>query len=233
MLCVLVFLVVKAHSGAPFIAHQTDQPVATAGDSQPQSNSQDPAHQAKVTIDKAATGNGEQPASSGDSGNNQQATKPAQTESTYDQPAAPTATPQNSRKHATENLPVPTSSRRAAANEASGSKSDVNRDTQFPVREPASSPVAVSASDAAGRLMESRTPIYPPAAKASGISGTVELEATISKDGTVKDLRIVSGPAQLREAAVNSVRTWHYRPFMLNNEPTEVQTTINVVFSLR
>ena len=79
--------------------------------------------------------------------------------------------------------------------------------------------------------MESRTPIYPPAAKASGISGTVELEATISKDGTVKGLRIVSGPAQLREAAVNSVRTWHYRPFMLNNEPTEVQTTINVVFS--
>ena len=235
MLCVLVFLVVKAHSGAPFIAHQTDQPVATAGDSQPQANSQDPSHQAKVTIDQAATGNREQPASSGDSGNNQQATKPAQaqTESTYDQPAAPTATPQNSRKHATENLPVPASSHRADANEAGGSKSDVNRDTQVPVREPASSPVVVSAADAAGRLMESRTPIYPPAARASGISGTVELEATISKDGTVKDLRTVSGPVQLREAAVNSVRTWHYRPFMLNNEPTEVQTTINVVFSLR
>jgi TonB family protein len=233
MLCVLVFLVVKAHSGAPFIAHQTDQPVATAGDSQPQSNSQDPAHQAKVTIDQAATGNGVQPASSGDSGNNQQATKPAQTESTYDQPAAPRATPQNSRKRATENLPVPASSHRADANEASGSKSDLNPDTQVPVREPASSPVAVSASDAAGRLMESRTPIYPPAARASGISGTVELGATISKDGTVKDLRIVSGPLQLREAAVNSVRTWRYRPFMLNNEPTEVQTTINVVFSLR
>ena len=235
MLCVLVFLVVKAHSGAPFIAHQTDQPAATAGDSQPQSNSQDPAHQAKVTIDQAATGNGEQPASSGESDSNQQAAKPAQaqTETTYDQPAAPTATSQNSRKHATENLPVPASSHRAAANEASGSKSDLNPDTQVPVREPASSPVAVSASDAAGRLMESRTPIYPPAAKASGISGTVELEATISKDGTVKDLRIVSGPAQLREAAVNSVRTWRYRPFMLNNEPTEVQTTINVVFSLR
>jgi periplasmic protein TonB len=79
--------------------------------------------------------------------------------------------------------------------------------------------------------MESRTAIYPPTAKAAGISGTVELEATISKDGSVKDLSIVSGPVQLRQAAVESVRTWRYRPFMLNNEATEVQTTVNVVFS--
>ena len=233
MLCVLVFLVVKAHSGAPFTAHQTDQPVPAAGDAQPQSNLQDPAHQAKVTVDQAATGNGVQRGPSGQSDNDQQAAKPVQAhrETTDEQPVAPMATPQNSRKHATENSPVPASSHRAAANEASGSKSDLNPDTQVPVREPASSPVAVSASDAAGRLMESRTPIYPPTARASGISGTVELGATISKDGTVKDLRVVSGPVQLRQAAVDSVRTWHYRPFVVNNEPTEVQTTINVVFS--
>jgi protein TonB len=80
--------------------------------------------------------------------------------------------------------------------------------------------------------MESRTAIYPPVAKASGISGTVELEATISKDGTVKDLHAVSGPVQLRPAAVHAVSAWRYRPFMANNEPMEVRTTINVVFSL-
>jgi protein TonB len=74
-------------------------------------------------------------------------------------------------------------------------------------------------------------PIYPPGAKEAGVSGTVELEATISKDGTVKDLRAVSGPEQLRQAAIQSVRTWRYRPFVMNNEPAEVQTTINVVFS--
>ena len=80
--------------------------------------------------------------------------------------------------------------------------------------------------------MESRTAIYPPAAKAQGISGTVELDATIAKDGAVKDLRVVSGPAELRQAAMQSVRTWRYRPFIVNNEPAEVETTVNVVFSL-
>ena len=80
--------------------------------------------------------------------------------------------------------------------------------------------------------MESSIPIYPPAAKTAGISGTVELEATITADGTVKNVRAVSGPIELRQAAVNCVRTWRYRPFMLNNEPAEVQTTINVLFSL-
>ena len=64
------------------------------------------------------------------------------------------------------------------------------------------------------------------------MSGTVELHAIISKDGTIKDLHVVSGPAMLRQAAVDAVRTWRYKPYKLNNEPTEVETTINVVFTL-
>jgi periplasmic protein TonB len=74
--------------------------------------------------------------------------------------------------------------------------------------------------------------VYPPIAKTAGVSGTVVLEAVISKAGTIENLRIVSGPMMLRKAAEDAVRTWRYRPYKLNNEPTEVETTINVIFSL-
>jgi protein TonB len=206
ILCVLVFLVDKAHSGAPFIEHHSSQAAPPAGDVPQQSDTQDPSHGVKITVDQPSAGTG--------------------TQSTVNsQPGA-------------ENAPRAASSSRSDENETGGpgdeptGRTSVNHGGTEPIdREGASSPVTVSADDAAKQLMESRTPIYPPGAKASGVAGTVELEGTISKDGTVKDLRVVSGPAELRQAALNSVRAWRYRPFMVNNEPAEVQTTMNVVFS--
>ncbi len=73
----------------------------------------------------------------------------------------------------------------------------------------------------------------PPDALAAKVSGTVVLEAIIGTDGSVKNLTAISGPPMLKKAAVDAVRTWRYRPFLLNNGPAEVKTTINVVFSLR
>jgi protein TonB len=64
------------------------------------------------------------------------------------------------------------------------------------------------------------------------VAGTVELHATITTNGTIKDLRAVSGPALLRQAAVDAVRNWRYKPYRLNNQPVEVETTINIVFTL-
>ena len=81
-------------------------------------------------------------------------------------------------------------------------------------------------------LIQKTPPVYPPIAKAAHVSGTVELQATISKNGTIKDLRVLTGPAMLRQAAVDAVRDWRFKPDRLNNEPTEVETTINVIFSL-
>ena len=75
-------------------------------------------------------------------------------------------------------------------------------------------------------------PIYPPIAKAARVSGTVVLQATISKTGTIENLRVISGPAMLQQAALDAVKTWRYRPYLLNNEPVEVETTVNVIFSL-
>ena len=58
------------------------------------------------------------------------------------------------------------------------------------------------------------------------------LQASISKTGTIENLRVVSGPALLRGAAMAAVRQWRYQPYLLNGEPVEVETTVNVQFTL-
>jgi periplasmic protein TonB len=75
-------------------------------------------------------------------------------------------------------------------------------------------------------------PPYPAIAKAAGAQGTVVLQATISKTGTIEDLRVVSGPAMLRQAALDAVRQWRYRPYLLDGLPVKLETTINVVFKM-
>jgi protein TonB len=77
-----------------------------------------------------------------------------------------------------------------------------------------------------------QTPIYPVDAKAAHVQGTVVLGAIIGTDGTVKDLHVVSGPDQLQQAALDAVRQWRYRPYLLNGDPVEVRTTINIIFTL-
>lgn len=93
-------------------------------------------------------------------------------------------------------------------------------------------PVTVSAGVAGGLLIRKISPVYPSIAKTARVSGTVVLAATISKSGFVTNLQVVNGPPMLRQAALDAVRNWQYRPYMLNNQPTEVTTTINVDFSL-
>lgn len=92
--------------------------------------------------------------------------------------------------------------------------------------------IAVAAGVMAGQRIGGDMPVYPPDAKAAHIEGTVVLQALIAKDGSIQNLRVVSGPPMLQAAAVDAVRTWKYRPYLLNGEPVEVETQINVVFSL-
>lgn len=75
-------------------------------------------------------------------------------------------------------------------------------------------------------------PEYPLQAKIAHITGTVVLRGVIGKDGHVKDLKVVQGPDALQMAAIDAVRQWRYRPYMLNGEPVEVDTTINVIFQM-
>jgi protein TonB len=91
---------------------------------------------------------------------------------------------------------------------------------------------AISAGVAEGMLTHKTTPVYPEIAKSAHVSGTVVLGANITKTGQLSNLHVLSGPAMLRNTALEAVKTWHYRPYLLNNQPVEVETTIHVVFSL-
>jgi protein TonB len=75
-------------------------------------------------------------------------------------------------------------------------------------------------------------PVYPPLARQTRISGTVRLHAIIGKDGSVQQLEVISGHPLLVQSALDAVRQWRYRPTLLNSEPVEVDTTIDVIFSL-
>ena len=84
----------------------------------------------------------------------------------------------------------------------------------------------------AASLINRVQPVYPPLARQTRVSGTVRLHAIISKDGTVQQLEVMSGHPLLVQAALDAVRQWRYRPTLLNGEPVEVDTTIDVIFSL-
>lgn len=93
--------------------------------------------------------------------------------------------------------------------------------------------IAISSGVAQVNLVKSVAPEYPLHAMETGLSGTVVVQATIDKDGKISNVRAIGGPEELRQAAVDSVKQWVYRPYLLNGEPVNVDTTINVVFNLR
>jgi protein TonB len=74
--------------------------------------------------------------------------------------------------------------------------------------------------------------VYPAIARTAGIQGTVVVEAVISRAGSIESLRVVSGPLMLQNAALEAIRAAKYRPYKLNGEPVEVQTTITVNFRI-
>lgn len=93
-------------------------------------------------------------------------------------------------------------------------------------------PVRLPSVLAAGMLLEKVLPVYPAIAKAAHVEGVVVLQAVISKSGTIENLRVISGHQMLQEAAIDAVSHWRYRPYLLNGQPVEVETTANVIFRL-
>jgi protein TonB len=82
------------------------------------------------------------------------------------------------------------------------------------------------------KIIRKTPPIYPQLAKSARVSGVVHLAAIIAKDGTIQELHSLGGPALLIQAAMDAVKTWIYQPTMLNGEPVQVETTIDVNFTL-
>jgi TonB family protein len=90
----------------------------------------------------------------------------------------------------------------------------------------------VDAKDAAANILSKVAPVYPPDAKKARVTGSVVLEAMIGKDGNVENLKVVSGPSMLQQSAMDAVRQWTYKPYLLNGDPVEIKTKITVVYSL-
>jgi len=92
--------------------------------------------------------------------------------------------------------------------------------------------VRVSQGVTQGLLIRKVQPNYPPLARQARIQGAVLLQAEISKDGTIQNLRLISGHPMLTSAAIEAVKQWRYKPYILNGEPVEVETQITVNFTL-
>jgi protein TonB len=153
----------------------------------------------------------------------------------HDQLTAPNVIPRNVKTAGVPDAP-PSSDIDTANVEAMGGSGAIgsvfNGQAKPNVKTVPAKPITISAGVAVGLLIKKTEPTYPPIAKTARVAGTVVLQATIAKSGAVTNLRVVSGPAMLRQAAVDAVRTWRYRPYKLNNEPIEVDTTVNVIFTL-
>jgi TonB family protein len=114
-------------------------------------------------------------------------------------------------------------------------KAAVRNVTYRPIAAPqpeSAKPVRVSAGVMAGQVLSRVNPIYPPDAKAAHVEGAVVLHAVISKTGEVRDLYVVSGPDELQASALDAIGQWIYKPYLLNGQPTEVETTITVNYKL-
>jgi protein TonB len=103
-----------------------------------------------------------------------------------------------------------------------------------PKKEQAAAPkrITIGGNVQQAKLIRQPKPIYPPLAKQARISGTVQLTAIISKDGTIQNLTVVKGHPLLVPAALEAVKQWVYQPTLLNGEPVEVVTQIDVNFTL-
>jgi periplasmic protein TonB len=231
----LLIMIPLLHHGSKSMAKHSAQPLPGASYTQVDTSTPDqpeskPQPQGKLvpTPDKQQKTDS-QP--SNQPTNQEAATTPAEVQSTMmnDQLAAPTRIP----KQESENAPVPEGSDSAGVEGLGGGSANAgmfNGHAQPTVR--ASKPVAISSGIATGMLIVKTPPVYPPLAKTAHVAGTVELHATIATNGTIKDLHAVNGPVMLRQAAVDAVRNWRYQPYKLNDQPVEVETTINIVFSL-
>jgi len=236
VLIVIVLMMTVFHHGTP-AAKPSVQTVPAQADTQVEAPAPDPSASVPATPSAPAATTAKQQAAN---------SRPTATDNSVKAPKTPTKSqakmmgdqlnaPTQIEKQAAEVAPPAMNFDAAGADGLGGSGANasvLNGHAQPVVKYVPPKPIAVSSGVATGLLIQRTPPVYPTIAKAARVGGTVELHATISKNGTIKDVHVVSGPAMLQQAAVEAVRNWRYRPYMLNNEPIEVETSVSVVFSL-
>jgi protein TonB len=92
--------------------------------------------------------------------------------------------------------------------------------------------IRVGGNASAANLVRKVAPMYPPLAKQARIQGVVQITVTIGKDGSVLDAELITGHPLLAQAAKDAVLQWVYKPTLLNGNPIEVVTQVDVNFTL-
>lgn len=108
----------------------------------------------------------------------------------------------------------------------------INFDKPLRVENTPGKPVVLPADFAAGMLVHQVNPVFPALARMGRRNGRVVLHVLITKDGRVRDLTVVSGPKEFRQGTIDAVKQWRFKPYLLQGEPVEVDTTVEVNFSL-
>jgi protein TonB len=106
------------------------------------------------------------------------------------------------------------------------------RPVQPPISKADPAPVRIGGSVLSAQLLKKVVPVYPALALQARVSGTVRLEGILTKEGTIRNLQVLSGPPLLIRAALEAVQQWVYKPTLLNGVPVEVIAPIDVVFTL-
>lgn len=136
----------------------------------------------------------------------------------------------------------PVSSRRAAANDAEAPSVDVGSSAGgelqglssaadvAPPPAPAAPAIKVGGDVQPPKLVSSVMPVYPPVARSAGVAGNVVVQVSVGPTGAVVATKVVSGPAMLRQAAVDALKRWKYQPGTLNGTPVAVDITVTMSF---
>jgi TonB family protein len=125
-------------------------------------------------------------------------------------------------------LGIATATSAVALGFGAGQKSSAEKDASSK-----SIPASISPEKMQERVITKVNPIYPPEAKKARIQGAVVLKAVIGKDGHVENLKVVTGPSELQQSALDAVRQWVYKPYLVNGAPIEVETKISVIYTLQ
>jgi protein TonB len=236
ILVMLVLIPLFYRGRLPMFRHTVEASPAST-ETQPETTSVNPPPTTTSTLrQQPAAADTHQTANTRSATDKTVATPPqVQSKMMQDQLNAPTRIPHDMKQKAAEE--APSSLNMGAANMAGqGGNSAIgnifNKQEQARVNVEPAKTVSVSAGVAGGLLIQRTAPVYPEIAKTAHISGTVVLKATISKSGVITNLRVVSGPSMLTQSALDAVRTWRYKPYKLNNEPVEIETTVNVIFTM-
>lgn len=234
----LTIFIAFGHRGTAAAARPSARAVQRATDAQPipveakPAVSETPARSRTAAASKRQQTTDKQPAGKDRGEGSKQQPSEMQTEIMSDQLTAPRMISPEMKKQMAENT-LPPANPGAGADGLRGNATigSLFSGSSRPIVKSAK-PITISSGVAAGMLIEKTAPVYPPIAKSARVSGTVELNATISKSGTIQDAHVVSGPVMLQQAAIDAVRRWRYKPYRLNDVPVDVDAIVSVVFAL-